>query len=452
MKTIHNRAVQASVPVLVLSGLLTSPLAAQQAPSHAVVQDFAPHASMRITLEEAKHRALANNKLLNIGTLNAESKAFAIKAAQSDYFPKVIGTAMYFHFNDDLGTVLTTQGRTVMGLRGRPLLTFPPTSVDAAVLNQDSSFVNVGIVQPLTDLLKVRQGVKIARADEQIAQAQVEQGMRKLASGVEQLYWGILAARRIQAGIAEDLGPAQQLAQTKILAARIALLELQQGAQEVEKQIAGLQEQLNALLDLPLCTVLELVEPPIPVVPFHCADDVVSIALVSSPEIREAQQTICKAQAALCAGKLDYVPSVALMGGYVNQTAASYIQQDIGYVGVIGSYTFIDWGKRRNVIRERQNLVAMAGLKLQQTEDEVRQKAVKAFRELNESLNALKTAEAMVQLRKEAQKQATTPEAMKNPAALLDASKDRMTAEMNFIKADLAYRQAYVELMTLIGK
>ena len=47
-----------------------------------------------------------------------------------------------------------------------------------------------GVVQPLTDLLKVRQGVKIARADEQIAQAQQEEGIRKVASGVEQLYWG----------------------------------------------------------------------------------------------------------------------------------------------------------------------------------------------------------------------------------------------------------------------
>ena len=73
---------------------------------------------------------LSNNKLLNLAALNAESKAFAVKAAQSDYFPKVIGTAMYFHFNDNLGTVLATQGRHVTGPLGSPLVTFPPTVVD----------------------------------------------------------------------------------------------------------------------------------------------------------------------------------------------------------------------------------------------------------------------------------------------------------------------------------
>jgi hypothetical protein len=46
------------------------------------------------------------------------------------------------------------------------------------VLNQDASFANIGAVQPLTDLLKVRQGVKIARADEGIAQARQEKGIR----------------------------------------------------------------------------------------------------------------------------------------------------------------------------------------------------------------------------------------------------------------------------------
>jgi outer membrane protein TolC len=99
--------------------------------------------------------------------------------------------------------------------------------------------------------------------------------------------------------------------------------------------------------------------------PFRCVDEVIGLALAASPEIRKAQQTIAKAQAAVAAGKLDYVPSIAAFGGYLNQTAASYIQQDIGYYGVMGTYTFVDWGKRRNTIRERKTLASMATLQLQ---------------------------------------------------------------------------------------
>jgi outer membrane protein TolC len=293
--------------------------------------------------------------------------------------------------------------------------------------------------------------VKIAQADEQIARAQLEGGIRKLVSGVEQLYWGILAVRRIRAGAVQGVQGAELLAKTQLLEARTALVEARQGLQEADKQLADLQEQLNGLLDLPACTTLELVEPPLPALQFRCADEVIGLALAASPDVREAQATIQKAQAALAAGKLDYVPSIAVMGGYMNQSFADYIQPNIGFVGVVGSYTFVDWGKRRNVIRERQNLVTMATLKRQQTEDDVRQKTQKAFREVGETQEALKTAEELVALRKEAVKQATTPEAMRNPTALIKASKDQALAEVEAIKADLAYRQAYVQLMALVG-
>ena len=56
----------------------------------------------------------------------------------------------------------------------------------------------------------------------------------------------------------------------------------------------------------------------------------------------------------------------------------------------------------------------------------------------------------MVQLRKEVVKKATTPQALTNPGPLLEASKKSLEAEIDFIKADLAYRIAYVELMALI--
>jgi outer membrane protein TolC len=406
---------------------------------------------MRLTLDEAKARVLADNKLLHLAALNVQSKGYAARAMQANYFPQIIGQSVYMHFNDDLGTVLSLPGRTVSGPRGRPILNFAGRAIDVPVINQDTAIANIGALQPITDLLKVRQGVKIAQADQEIAQAQLEEGTRKLVSGVEQLYWGLLAARRIQAGAAEGLRGAELLAKTGSLEGRTALVEAQQALQQVDKQIADVQEQLNGLLDLPLCTTLDLVEPPLPVLPYHCADDVVGPALANSPEIRKAEATVQKARAALAAGKLDFVPSIAVTGGFVKQTAADYIQQDIGYVGVVGTYTFFNGGKRLAVIHERQDLVGMATLQLQQTCDDVRQKAAKAFREVLESQAALQTAEELAGLRKEAEKQATTPEALRNPTALIAATQARMLAEVDAIKADLAYRQAYVNLMTLIG-
>jgi outer membrane protein TolC len=417
---------------------------AQEKPEALAPPAHTPPAVMRITLDEAKQRALANNKLINLGTLNAESKVFAVKAARANYFPQIIGSEYYLHFSDPLGTVIT--------IKSRPLLGLPGSTIAANVINQNTSVASVFAAQPLTDLLKVRQGVKIAQADHDIAQAELQAGIRKLVSGVEQLYWGLLAARRIRAGTVEAVAGAEMLAKTGNLEARSALVEARQGLQAVDKEIADLQEQMNGLLDLPLCTTLELVEPALPVVPYRCADEVVGLALASNPDIHQAEATVRKAQAALCAGKLDYVPSVAVVGGFLNQTAANYIQPDIGYVGVVGTYTFVDWGKRRNVIRERQNLVAMANLKLQQTEDDVRQKAVKLFRELGQAQETLKTAQELVAVRKEIVQKATTPAAMRNPEALITASTKSLEADIAAMKVELAYRQAYIELMALIGQ
>jgi outer membrane protein TolC len=429
--------------------LLASPLAAQNPPAGTHPAAGGPPGTVRLTLEEAKQRALTTSKLLAAANLNIESKGYAIRAAKANYFPAISGGALYLHFNDDLGTVLSGGGRHVTGPKGKPLVTFPTFAVNVPILNQDSSWAYVTAVQPLTDLLKVRQGVKIAQADQGIAQAQHDKGVRELVSGVEQLYWGLLAARRLQAGAAESVRGAELVAKTGLLEARTALLEARQGAQQVDKQVAELQEKMNGLLDLPLCTVLDLVEPPLPVVPFRCADDVIGLALAVSPEVHEAQETVAKVQAAVAAGKLEYVPSVAVMGGYVNQQAQDYVQPNVGFVGAVATYTFVDWGKRRSVIRERQALQAAAGLKLAQTEDDVRQKVVKAFREVTESQQTLQLAQEMVVLRKEAVKKATTPEAMRNPTAVLEASKNAMLAEVDLVKADLAYRIAYVELMSL---
>src|SRR5437879_4452860 len=74
------------------AGIAASPVAAQETAANPAHPGDAPPATVRITLEEAKQRALTNNKLLNLGALNAESKAFAIKAAQANYFPQVIGS------------------------------------------------------------------------------------------------------------------------------------------------------------------------------------------------------------------------------------------------------------------------------------------------------------------------------------------------------------------------
>jgi outer membrane protein TolC len=108
----------------------------------------------RLTLEEAKQCALTNSKALALASMNVQSKDYASRATRADYFPKIVGSVIYFHFDEDLGSVLT--------IHGHPRLGIPATAVAVNVINQDQSLSTVSVAQPITALLKIRQGVIIA--------------------------------------------------------------------------------------------------------------------------------------------------------------------------------------------------------------------------------------------------------------------------------------------------
>jgi outer membrane protein TolC len=406
----------------------------------------------RLTLDEAKHRVLSNSKLLQLAATNVEGKGYATRAMRAQYFPAIVGQSVYFNFNDNLGTVVSTGDRKVKGPRGIPV-PLRGFQINVSVLNENSAFSTMAAVQPLTALLKVHAGVKAARADEQIAEAQLEKGRRELVSGTEQLFWGLVAVQRIRAGALTAVAGAEKLAALPgaPVEVRLALVEARQGLQQVDAQLADLQEQMDLLLDLPTCTRLELVEPPVPTASVKCADEAVSLALAASPDVREAELNVVRAEAGVKAARVDWLPNVAVVGGVANQTFADYIQPNFSYVGVMGSYTFTDWGKRKNTIRGAENLVALANLKVQTTRDDIRKKALKAFRDLQDTQAAIKTVQELVGLREEAVKKATTPEAMKDPGPLLQASKKFGEAQVDLVKAELAYRTAYAEFMALVG-
>jgi outer membrane protein TolC len=227
----------------------------------------APGATVcRLTLDEAKQRALTNNKLLKVAALNVESKACAVRVAQADYFQKVTATAFYLLFNHEVGRVLSAPGRMLSGPRGGLISDLPGRAIEAPLINQDSAVAYLTAPQ-LKDFLKIGQQLKIARADQDIAQAELEARTRNLVSGVEQLYRSLLATHRIQAGAVTGLRRAELLAKTDSLKDRIALLEARQALGQANHQLADVQEDLKSLLDLPLGTTLDLVEPPLPVLP-----------------------------------------------------------------------------------------------------------------------------------------------------------------------------------------
>jgi len=394
---------------------------------------------VRLTLEEAGQRALSLNKELALARLNLDAKRFATAASRRDYFPKLLGNVTYFRFNEDLGRVVTAGGARGLLAPGTPL-------IEANVINQDAALSTVTVAQPITKLIAIHALVQINRAEEHAAAAKLDKGTRDLLSGVAQLYHGLLGAQKLAGAAQMMAGLAEQQAKAAgTPEVRVALLEARQGLLEAQTQAAELADRLCGLLDLPPGTRLELVEPPLPGAPVASEDEAAHMAAAASPEVLEASQDIAKAEAALKIARSDYLPDVAVFGTWFDQTAADYIQDNFAAVGVTASYTFVDWGKRRLVKRQRQAQIALAHQNVRVVADRVEAEARKAYRGFEKARQAVALAGDMVAARREIEALA------KDPAARQAAFVARQKAELANVQAELGYRVAHAQLVAVLG-
>ncbi len=427
--------------IAVLTTGVTRPLAAQfeteiNQPGTVMLPDV-----QRVTLDEARAMAQRNNTQLLLGRLNVQAAGHGASAAVRDYFPKILGTAAAMYFDEPLGTVVSTQGRQLGNIN------VAPRSIAVDVINQDTAYAALMVAQPLTKLIGVSALVDIARADEAIAAAQLDKGTRDLLSGVTQAYHGLLAAQRIQAALSLQANALEPLLQSHPTAElKLASLELRKGMADAQQQAGELNEVLNQLIGFPPGTFLELSEPMLRPVPVNSADEAAALALANNPQVREARQNIVKARAGLRATRMEYIPDVNVVGGYTRQTAADYIQDDFTFVGVTGSYTFLDWGKRRETARQRETQIMLASHNVKATRETVELDARKAWLAYMQAHEALQIAGEVVAVHREAES------AITDPAKLIAAKGATAKAELDQLQADVNFRLAHAKLLATIGQ
>ena len=143
---------------------------------------------LQLTLEEALARAVATNALV-AASAGVSAAHYHHKALQSDYFPKVGAYLVNLHFNKFMGDTIQLFRRGII---------FPTVSRTVPLFNKDQTYVGPTVTQPLTPLFKVHEAVRIAKADERIAQAKANAASVQLAADVERAYFDLLIAQRRQ--------------------------------------------------------------------------------------------------------------------------------------------------------------------------------------------------------------------------------------------------------------
>jgi outer membrane protein TolC len=379
----------------------------------------------RITLPEAQTQA-ANSAAVRAAQLSADAAKYHRQAATADYFPKIGSTFANLHFNKFMGETIALARR----------------SVEVPLLNKDQSVFLATVTQPVTPLLKVRQAVNLARADERIAQAKLSQATVDVTSNLESSYFALLIAQLeyMAALQLETLRPRVQVAANGDPRNIAEFVEVERRISATHAKVAQLTRALNGLLGFAAETELALVVPePLIAEPVSLAA-ARQRALATNPEVIEAEQTLAKAGAAVKLSKLEYVPDVAVMAGYSYQTAVDLLANDFSFLGVVATFNVFDFGKREKTLKERKTNEELAQMNLQAVKSRVSATVQTAFEQVEQ-------ASRLRNVRRESL--VSSISGLKEVPAGEVAR--RFRAEAEFAQAEWDYRIANLQLRKVIG-
>ena len=401
----------------------------------------------RLSLREAIDLALRQNHAIRTGYYALAAEQQKRRMAQSNYYPTITNESNLLHITD-LQRVEVPAGAFGVIPGGASI---PPSNLFLTQGTKTLETSGTMLAQPLTQLIKIHQANKIAEADVRVSEASLTKTSTDVVLRVHELYYRVLATQmqkqaaelQITSGN-ENLNESTKqvengsLLQVDLVDSRAKLLDAKQTLLTYDSQISDLSLELNDLLGLPLDTNLAL-DPDVSVaLDVPPREEAVRTALNNNPEIKEALQQFSKAQAAHSAAKAEYIPDVTAFARYSYQNGVPFVDRNFGTFGIHLTYDLFDAGKRKALVRERNDEVSEAKENLQRIRDEVEVHIATIY-------NRLETTRAMVEVKREylaarqesarlaedqfkqgitlaSQRDGSRAQAMKAKAGLLDAS------------------------------
>ncbi len=417
----------------------------------------------RMTLTEAVDLALRDNALLKIARLKVRESAKRSLAVRADTYPRLTNEA-------NVWQTLNRQQVTIpAGVFGRfsEEAVLPPSPIRIEQGGNSLFFTSTTLGQPLTQLIKLHHGRRIAALDVDLAATDVRRAENEIAVKVHELYFAMLIAQQ-QRRAAELLVSAaeERLADSRraveagnvlevaAIGSRASLLEKRHAQLALENQLADLAVEFNDLLGLAPDAVLEVVPPP----PLDDADvssrEYLEIALAASTEVRAAQQAVEKARSAVRAAKSDYIPELSVFGQHIYQSGVPFLARNNGIVGLRMNWNVFDFGKRGDVVGERTAQLAQAEENLRRLRGRVQVEVEKACRKVERSRQMREVAREALALRREQERlnRDQHEAGLAVLAAHRESSAELAKAEADALAADLSYRLARAELERTIGR
>jgi outer membrane protein TolC len=419
-------------------------------------------APRRITLAEALDLALQHNHVVRIARTSVEEKQHVKDVARSAYFPSVRAESNVVHLTDTQFIALPTGSLGVVGTQ--PI---PPQTL---VINQGAltaTTFGTGVVQPLTQLWKIKAANDVARADVEATQQKSQAIENSIALRVHQIYYRILIAEvrrnaldaKIRASEDVQSERVQQVRygtalEQDLIESRAQVLQAKQELLSTDLQLSDLRMQLNDVTGLPLATDLVL-DPNVGGAPESCArEECLRVAVESHPEIAEARAGVEKARSAVRLAKYEFIPDFEAFGRYSYQNNVPFLAQHFGTLGVRFSYDLFDGGRKRAMVGERNAQLRQAEENLARISDEIELRVQIAYDKLERTKQMVSVSQEILALRAESRR--TSAEQVAHGSALrsqgLTSIAQELEARALLLQSQLDYLQAADEMDEAIGR
>jgi len=424
----------------------------------------AQSAKRPLSLNEALELARSHNHDLELARLAVKENKARKEVARAAYFPSIRNESGVLHVTELAGVQIPAGAfghSTATGL-------IPGESLFIGQGGSTSYTSGTGLLQPITQLLRVKESNRAAAADILSSEEQARDAENGILLKVRQSYFSILiatasaeAARfEIAASKVKNTEAIQGVADGKLLEvsaleSHASLLDAEHSELSLRLKIRDQIRELNDMLGLPLDTELELLDEPggfaldIPV-----RQDALRLALAESPKIREAELLVSKARAGYNAAREKYIPDVTGIARYSYQSGVPLLVHNFGTFGFSMTFDVFDGGKKRAEVEESHLKLQQAEVNLEKTRREVEVQVDAAYNKVEDLASLRSVAMAAFATRKELAR-VTNEQFLRN--ATLASNRDEANAKMaqakaSLYEATLGYALAQADALRLVGR
>jgi outer membrane protein TolC len=406
-----------------------------------------------LTLDRAVEIALGDNRSLASAEIEVDKAGDRLAASRTKQFPSI---NVYALASQNLTPIEFNFKQCVFG-------TFPgigpvPATDTSITTPRQPTFTIVSQVsQPLSQLPRIKLGIKMAKAEVDLAREEVSAKEQEIVASVKSAYYAILQTQselestnesiRMYAEldrVTDDYVIQQVVLRSDSLDVKSRLAKAEYDATVLADKLSAGKERLNLLLGRAVETDFRV--SPTPEYSLYDVDLAAARtrALDRRPEIRQARLKLEMAGYDRKIKKAELMPDVSLTFSHTSLlNYDSLVPRQVATLGVTVNWEVFDWGRKKHELSEKDRAREQADLALREAEATVAADVNEKFRKLGQTQRLLRVARMRVEACREEVR--VTTARYKARVALY---KDALEAQNSLAAANTEYQQGLLSFWT----